>query len=125
MDRHTTTVTPTDWKSLRRFSEALQHEIGATHVFLFGSRARGEEHVDSDYDLIVVSPRFDGVHLLDRGRGLRELWMRVGGYGSMDLICMTPEEFEVASRRISLIQAVLPELVDLLAVGAPPNGEVR
>jgi predicted nucleotidyltransferase len=114
VDRHTITIA-TDWGALRRFAEALRAEIGATDVFLFGSRARGEERADSDYDLIVVSPRFAGVPSRQRARGLREVWERVGGYGSMDLICMTPEEFEAAKHRISLIQAVLAELVDLLA----------
>lgn len=115
MDRRAASITPTDWPALRRFALGLQQEIGAERVFLFGSRARGDEREDSDYDLIIVSPRFEGVHPLDRGRGLRELWMRVGGYGSMDLICMTPEDFEAAKLRISIIQAVLPELVDLLS----------
>jgi hypothetical protein len=32
----------------------------------------------------------------------------------MDLICLTPEEFEEASRRITLVSAVLPEAIDLL-----------
>ncbi len=64
----------------------------------------------------MVWLHFAAIHPLDRGCGLRELWTRVGGYGSMDLMCMTPEEFEATKYRISLIQAVLPHLVDLLAV---------
>lgn len=116
MDRHTITVA-TDWGALRRLAEALRAEIDAEGVFLFGSRARGDEHEDSDYDLIVISPRFVDVRSRQRARGLREVWERVGGYGPMDLICMTPEEFETAKHRISLIQAVLPELVDLLPAG--------
>lgn len=32
----------------------------------------------------------------------------------MDLICLTPEEFEQARHRITLVAAVLPEAIDLL-----------
>ena len=32
----------------------------------------------------------------------------------MDLICLTPEEFAEAQRRITLVAAVLPEAIELL-----------
>jgi len=43
----------------------------------------------------------------------------------MDLICLTPEEFEAAKHRISLIQAVLPELIDLLSAGEAATSASR
>ena len=99
---------------LRRFAARLRRELGAQQVLLFGSRARGTEGPDSDYDLIVVSPVFEGVEPWARGRGLRRLFREEGGSGGMDIICLTPDEFERAKRRISLTAAVLPETVDLL-----------
>jgi hypothetical protein len=33
----------------------------------------------------------------------------------MDLFCVTPQEFEEARNRITLIAAVLPEAIELLA----------
>jgi predicted nucleotidyltransferase len=81
---------------------------------LFGSHARGQASRDSDYDIIVVSPQFDGVERLRRHVGLRQIWYEVGGRGPMDLICVTPEEFTRARDRITLIAAVLPESIDLL-----------
>jgi hypothetical protein len=92
----------------------LQAELDARQVLLFGSRARGQQQEDSDYDLIIVSPRFEGMAAPLRGIGLRELWYRSGGQGAMDLICLSPEEYRVAQGRISLIAAVLPETIDLL-----------
>jgi predicted nucleotidyltransferase len=80
---------------------------------LFGSRARGDEHGESDYDLNIVSPTFAAIPRVERSLGLRELWRDVGGEGAMDLICLTPEEFEAARHRISLVAAVLPEAIDL------------
>ena len=32
----------------------------------------------------------------------------------MDLICLTPEKFDQASRGIALVSAVLPRAIDLL-----------
>jgi hypothetical protein len=83
-------------------------------VLLFGSHARGTAQLDSDYDFIIVSPRFAGVHPFDRARGLKDLFYEVGGPAPMDLICLTPEEFENATHHITLVAAVLPEAIDLL-----------
>jgi hypothetical protein len=52
---------------------------------------------------------------VERSLGLRELWRSVGGVGAMDLICLTPDEFEAARRRISLVAEALPEAIDLLS----------
>jgi predicted nucleotidyltransferase len=102
--------------ALRRFARQLRQEIDASQVLLFGSRARGQERGDSDYDVIVVADRFQGIEPMRRAIGLRQTWYRVGGNGPMDLICLTPEELVVARERISLVAAVLPEAIDLLSV---------
>jgi predicted nucleotidyltransferase len=99
---------------LIRFAELLRDHIGAQQVLLFGSQARGDEQPDSDYDLIIVSPSFEGIHPLDRGLGLRQLFYKAGGHAPLDLICLTPDEFENARHSISLVSAVLPETVELL-----------
>lgn len=119
MDRNTVTIA-TDHAALNRFAHALGDQFGATRVYLFGSRARGQERADSDYDLIVVSPQFAQVSPVNRSLGIRELWRAVGGYGPIDLICLTPDELESARHRITLVAAVLPEAIDLLA--APDAG---
>ncbi len=40
---------------VRRLVTALQPE----RIYLFGSKARGEAHPDSDYDLLVIVPHSD------------------------------------------------------------------
>lgn len=116
MDRHRTlrTIDP----AIARFAERLRDELGAERVLLFGSYARGTAYRDSDYDLIIVADHFKSVHRLERTRGLHNLFYEVGGHAPLDLICVTPEEFEQARQRIGLISAVLPEAVDLLPVAA-------
>jgi uncharacterized protein len=103
--------------AITRFAERLRDELGAQRVLLFGSHATGRAGPDSDYDLIIVADRFDSVPPLKRGIGLRDIFYEVGGNAPMDLICLTPEEFEQARQRITLISAVLPEAIDLLGAG--------
>jgi predicted nucleotidyltransferase len=83
-------------------------------VLLFGSFAHGTERDESDYDLIVVARRFGGLPLTRREIGLRELFYAVGGSAPMDLICVTPEEFESARLKPTLIAAVVDDAIDLL-----------
>lgn len=97
-----------------RFAELLREKHGATRVLLFGSYARGNAYYDSDYDFIIVSPQFENVHRLYRGIGFWDVWLEAGGRAPTDFICLTPEEFGRASQSITLIQAVLPEAIDLL-----------
>ena len=51
----TTTTTVTDDPVLKRFRHALHELYGdrLERVVLFGSRARGDAHEDSDYDIAV------------------------------------------------------------------------
>jgi predicted nucleotidyltransferase len=110
-----TILEPVADPALIRFAERLRIDLDAEHVLLFGSYADGQPRPDSDYDLIIVSPRFADIDLFRRGIGLRHLWYDVGGDKPLDLICLTPTEFEQEQRRISLIATVLPETVELLS----------
>ena len=42
--------------SLAEIVRRLVAALGAERIYLFGSKARGEESPDSDYDLLVVVP---------------------------------------------------------------------
>ena len=103
---------------MERFAATLQEVAGAERVLLFGSRARGRARPDSDYDFIVVSPLFAEQSRRERPVGLYRYWYEAGGDAPLDLVCLTPEEFDDAAQRISLVSAVLPEALVLLS---PPN----
>jgi hypothetical protein len=105
--------------ALTRFAMRLQEAMAAEHVFLFGGGSCALEPGDVDYDLIIVSSRFAGIDRRKREIGLRELWYEAGGEDPLDLICVTPEEFERARNRITLVAAVLPEAIDLLSPEQP------
>ncbi|MDQ3548635.1 MAG: nucleotidyltransferase domain-containing protein [Chloroflexota bacterium] len=84
-------------------------------MLLVGSRARGTNDDDSDYDIIIVSEHFTGVDRFEREFGLKSLFYEAGGFAPMDLYCLTPEEFEIGQNRISMLADILPEAIDLLA----------
>ncbi len=108
---------------LRRFAETLRDQIGAERVLLFGSRARGNARTDSDYDVIVVAPSFDGVSRIRRPVSLYRLFDKTGIHAPIDLFCLTPEEFDYASTHITLVNAVLAEAIDLLPSTASLGSE--
>ena len=59
-----TSLTPEERRAVERFARAVEAELGADlhGVWLYGSRARGEEpHEESDVDLLVVSSGGDGL----------------------------------------------------------------
>jgi uncharacterized protein len=100
--------------AVRRFAQRLREEVGADRVLLFGSQASGTAKPDSDYDIIIVAGTFRSVPKFKRGLGLRDLYYEVGGDAPLDLFRLTPEEFDYASTHITLVNAVLPEAIDLL-----------
>ncbi|MBI4279284.1 MAG: nucleotidyltransferase domain-containing protein [Armatimonadetes bacterium] len=75
-------------------------------AILFGSRARGDELVDSDYDLVLVSPAFDGMDWSDRIRAMQDLWdLDVG----LESLCYTPREFARKAAEISTVAEAVRE----------------
>ena len=67
--------------------EKLKARIGLHAVILFGSRARGDAHKFSDYDLLIIG---------DFKESFRKRWdwvIRLTPDVSTDLFCLTPREF--------------------------------
>ncbi len=88
---------------LNRYLFRLGKEIRITRVILFGSRARGEALKTSDVDLVVLSPDFQGMNFLTRLELLARFWEP--GLDA-DILGYTPEEFEEASQRPTLLAEV-------------------
>ena len=84
--------------------EFIRHRLVSAfqplRVILFGSRARGDAHVDSDVDLVVVLAQVDDKRrsAIEMRRELRDL--PVG----KDIIVTTPEEI---ARRGGVVGSVL------------------
>ena len=107
-------------RAIRRFARRLRDDLGVERVLLFGDQLTGAATEESEYRLILIGDRFAGQGLPDRPIGLHEHFYDVGGDAPLDLICLTPDEFEWAKRRITLVSTVLPEAIDLLAEEPAP-----
>lgn len=79
----------------------LKGGIRVDLVLAFGSRARGDWLLDSDVDLLIVSPDFKGRHFTERAEDVLRLWK---GTVPLDPICLTPDEFRERSRGITIIR---------------------
>jgi predicted nucleotidyltransferase len=95
---------------IHEFAATLKGRFDAEHVILFGSRARGDWLKESDYDFIVVSPKFQNVHFFERAVPLYELWHTWPG---AELLCYTPEEYERKRHEIGIVQEAAREGIEL------------
>ncbi|MEN6400315.1 MAG: nucleotidyltransferase domain-containing protein [Armatimonadia bacterium] len=76
---------------LRAKLPELKVALEPEKVILFGSQARGTATEDSDIDVVIVADSFREVKRPNRHRSFfKILWQD----RSVDLICLTPEEFE-------------------------------
>jgi predicted nucleotidyltransferase len=79
-------------------------------MFLFGSRAWGKPHQDSDIDLIIVSPTFRKKKPLARGLNLYDHWSL--DY-PVDFLCYTPEEFEKLKKKITIVKEAVERGIEI------------
>ena len=76
---------------------------GAAHS-VRGSRASGENWKKNDYDFIIVSSQFQGMHWLDRISRVVRLW---DSLSDIDTLPYTPAEFQQKSKTSSLVKNAL------------------
>ncbi len=97
---------------IREFVIRLRKDLRVERVILFGSRVREDFLKDSDYDLVIVSPDFDGTPFIKR-------MVLVSRYWPPDLaleaLCYTPEEFEKKSRQIGIVSQAIKEGLEITA----------
>lgn len=78
---------------LARFARLVRDRYGG-RLYLFGSRSRGDNRPDSDYDLVAVADAFGEQPRFGRAPDQRDLWRVAGGTGvPLDLHCLTRAEF--------------------------------
>ena len=91
-------------RKIRQLSRHIAEQFNPERIILFGSRARGRPHRDSDVDLLVVM-RCKG----PRARKAAEILNRVEPEFPVDLIVRTPQEFR---RRLAQEDQFLAEVVE-------------
>lgn len=97
-------------REIKGFLRKVEERFKPEEVILFGSRARDDYLKESDFDIIVVSSSFKGVHFLDRLAMLFELW----DYDyDLDILAYTPEEYEEKKGKIGVVNEALKEGIEL------------
>lgn len=86
--------------------QAFLRRLGAREAILFGSRARGEELLRSDVDLIVISPNFAGRPFPERLHLLQEQWTLPV---FLEGLPYTPEEVEELRHSRGIVARALEE----------------
>jgi predicted nucleotidyltransferase len=105
-------VEPDLLRGVERFRRRLEGRIPVARVILFGSRARGTARPDSDADVLVVSPAFEGKTLAGRNALLRGAWDLDL---AVDFVCYTPAEFDRLRGIVSLVSVAVGEGTDVPA----------
>lgn len=104
MDRETT-------KIVKRFVSKLKKDFDPESVILFGSRARGDNFKTSDFDFIVVSDKFNGIHFMERFSKMYDYWDEEL---DLEVICYTPEEFKRKLREYGIVRRAVKEGIKVL-----------
>ena len=94
----------------KRFAEKLKKEINPEKILLFGSRARGDNFKTSDFDFIIVSEKFNGVHFLDRMSGIYKYW---DNDYLIEPLCYTSKEFEMKKKQIGIVKKAVEEGIEI------------
>jgi len=89
---------------LKHFIAKVVAKLSPRKVILFGSRARGDNTRESDYDIIIISDKFKGVPFTDRMTDLYRMWDILS---DVDFLCYTQAEFDVKKRQIGIVREAM------------------
>lgn len=98
-------------KAIRGFVAAIRRRFRPQRIILFGSRARGEAGEESDYDILIISDVFEGIPEVDRGADVYDFHP---GTVSLDVLCLTPQEYEERRHGANIVTVVAREGVELV-----------
>lgn len=91
-------------REIMAFMKRLREELGASEVYLFGSRVYGVPLVDSDLDIIVVSEKFRERGFIENMELLSRLW---NGSFTIEAFPYTPEQIKKYNgRKVTVTEAL-------------------
>ena len=103
MDKHSV-------KIAKEFSKKIRKKFGIKSLILFGSRARGDNLKQSDYDFIVVSDKFKDIRFILRPSDFYDYWDEKQ---DLEIICYTPEEFNRKKKQIGVVKTAVEEGIEI------------
>lgn len=113
-------------KAITEYSTAVRDRFPDSHLFIFGSAARGERRSDSDIDLLVISKEFNRFPGMERLIMLSRLRRGYARKMPLDIIGVTPREFQFARQSKNIYwQSVTAECIPLPAFGTGDSVKER
>lgn len=95
---------------LSKFKEKISKTLPVDKFILFGSRAKGEHTLYSDFDIIIVSKKFKGLNKLERPF---DLYLQWDLKKPVEFLCYTPEEFKRLKNEITIIREAVKEGIEI------------
>ncbi|MBI5803891.1 nucleotidyltransferase domain-containing protein [Candidatus Pacearchaeota archaeon] len=106
MDREKTKII----NNLRTFLEKAKKVTNIKKTILFGSQATGKSKENSDVDIIIISEDFKDKVSYKRSPEFYLMW----DYPQdIDIICLTPEEFEKKKKQIGVIKQAVEDGIEI------------
>ena len=97
-------------KEIKEFKKQLEKEISIDRLILFGSRVKGNVKKFSDFDILVVSKKFNNVNKLERSYNVDSKWNLEY---PVDFLCYTPEEFNKLKKQITIVRTAVKEGIEI------------
>ena len=92
-------------------AKVIGKNIFPCRIILFGSRATKKAKKNSDYDFLLISPQFKQWEWEERAAKVYHLKRTIPA--AMDIICLTPEEFERKKKQIGIVQEAVKEGIEI------------
>lgn len=89
---------------LKKLKKKMNKRYQIDKMLLFGSRAKGEELLDSDVDLIVVSKKFSSIPFKKRPDPFLDEWKFPV---DLEVLCYSPEELDKKKKEYGLVREAL------------------
>ncbi|MCD6092921.1 MAG: nucleotidyltransferase domain-containing protein [Candidatus Aenigmarchaeota archaeon] len=97
-------------KIVKKFANEIKKKYDIKKIILFGSRARGDNFITSDYDSVIVSKDFEGVHFLKRMSDIYRYW---NNKNDIEPLCYTPKEFIKKGEEIGIVRQAIKEGIEI------------
>jgi uncharacterized protein len=94
---------------MRKFKNRIK-KLGNFKVVLFGSRARGDYHDGSDFDVIVISEKFKDIKWNKRPFEISLEWKE--NY-PLEVLCYTPSEYSKIKKSSFVIKEAEKEGIEI------------
>ncbi len=89
-------------QELRKIKRGASKKYKIERMLLFGSRARGEELLTSDVDVLVVSPDFTKTNFKKRPDFFLDAWKLPV---DLEVLCYSPQEFQRKKKELGIVRS--------------------